>query len=326
MASLLVIGGSGFFGKSILDAYKKGLLNHWEIEHIHIVARNASNLIKRNPELIAENIFLHNLDITKCNELPVADYVIHAAASTDANNYLSKSQEEKINIQLGTLNFCELAKRQLSKSKIVYVSSGAAYGKQPDDLSHISENFDFQPISSLEKIKQEYASAKRDSENYIKNLGGEEISVSIARCFSFVGRHLQRDKHFAIGNFIEDGLQGRIINVKTKYQVYRSYLYADDLVKWLMTIANQSKPQCPIVNVGSDESILIGDLAKKIGAHFGLMVHIPELISQNIDRYVPAIEKAQSMGCRVNINIDNSIIETIKEIKLHYSNNIKKIK
>ena len=51
MASLLIIGGSGFFGKSILDAYKRGLLDQWGITSVKVLARNATALEHTNPEL-----------------------------------------------------------------------------------------------------------------------------------------------------------------------------------------------------------------------------------------------------------------------------------
>ena len=34
MASLLIIGGSGFFGKSFLDANKRGLLGKFDIKKV----------------------------------------------------------------------------------------------------------------------------------------------------------------------------------------------------------------------------------------------------------------------------------------------------
>ena len=73
----------------------------------------------------------------------------------------------------------------------------------------------------------------------------------------FVGRYLPKDQNFAIGNFIADGIKGNEINVKTNRIVSRSYMYADDLVKWLLTIADNSKPTCPIYNVASDKEIEI---------------------------------------------------------------------
>ena len=317
MASLLVIGGSGFFGKSILDAYKRGLLAPWAIDRIEVVARSASNLTISNPELMSKSVFLHDLDITTCTSLPVADYVIHAAASTDAKNYLARPAAEKKNIQLGTLNFCKLAEQYLSGRKILYVSSGAVYGQQPAALSHIKEDDEFQELATLDPGKQDYAAAKRDGERFIQELGGKGLNVAIARCFAFVGLYLPRDQHFAIGNFIEDGLQGRPISVKAQHPVYRSYLYADDLVCWLMTILEQSNPLCPAVNVGSDESVLMGDLAKMVADCFGVKANAPELTGSVTDRYVPSINKALDVACKKPLSLNDALNRTIQAINLY---------
>ena len=321
MASLLVIGGSGFFGKSILDAYKRDLLLPWNIDRIEVVARKASHLVLSNPELTSSSVFLYDLDITNCTYLPVADYVIHAAASTDARNYLSKPEEEKKNIQLGTVNFCKLAKQFLKNSKILYASSGAVYGQQPVTMSQIDESYELQDLSTLDPGKRDYAAAKRDGESFIQELGNQGFDVAIARCFAFVGLYLPRDQHFAIGSFIEDGLRGRPISVNAQHAVYRSYLYADNLVSWLMTICAKSTPKCPIVNVGADEAILIGDLAKRVGDAFGPKTDVPQLTSQAIDRYVPSITKALEMGCKQPFSLNEAINKTIHAIKIYNSKN-----
>lgn len=318
MTSLLVIGGSGFFGKSILDSYKRGLLAPWGINRIEVVARKASNLAISNPELMSKNVLLHDLDITSCTYLPVADYVIHAAASSDAKNYLARPELERRNIQLGTANFCKLAGQYLINSKTLYVSSGAAYGRQPEEMARIEEGFSFQDLETLDPGKRDYATAKRDGERYIAGLGNSGLNVAIARCFAFVGLYLPREQHFAIGNFIEDGLQGRPIAVNALHPVYRSYLYADDLVSWLMTIAEKASPLCPIINVGSDEAVLIGDLATKVANYFGVKANVPQLTSLAVDRYIPSIRGALEMGCKPPLALDVAINRTIRAID-HYN-------
>ena len=309
-----MIGGSGFFGKSILDCYRRGLLAPWKIDRIDVVARTASNLMISNPELMSETVFLHDLDITNCTQLPTAHYVIHAAASTDINNYLSRPAKEKKNIQLGTSHFCHLASQFFVDSKILYVSSGAVYGQQSENTSHIAEDDDFQVIGTLDKGKQDYAAAKRDGESYIRELGDKGLRVAIARCFAFVGPYLPRDQHFAIGNFIEDGLRSRAITVKAQNPVYRSYLFADDLVIWLMTILEQSSAQCPVVNVGSEEAILMGDLAEMVAQFFGVQADIPQLTGMSVNRYVPSIDKALELGCPKPLKLSDALVATIKAI------------
>ena len=315
MASLLIIGGSGFFGKSILDAYKRGLLDQWEIISVKVLARNATALEHTNPELSDTTIELINADIGTCDVLPNADYVIHAAASTDAAKYLEQPEIEKANIQAATYNYCRLAPRFHQNSKIIYCSSGAVYGQQPVDLLHIPEDFEPRPVEEMHETKHDYAAAKRDSEKAIVELGAAGLNVSIARCFAFVGAYLPRDQHFAIGNFIEDGLNNRPIEVKAKHAVYRSYMYADDLVHWLMTIAENATPDCPVFNVGSDESILLQDIAEMVSKYFFRRAIKNSYLEGRVDRYIPSITKVQSI-LKLNLtwNVEEAIKQTLSKI------------
>lgn len=312
---LMVIGGTGFFGKSILDAYRRGILAPWGINSILVLARNASNLRLTHPQLLSESIELINEDITTCEMLPSADYVIHAAASSDAVNYLEKPLSEKRNIQAAVLNYCSLAKKYHYNAKIVYCSSGAIYGHQSPHIKELIEDAD---LGSLEKLpigKRDYASAKRDAEIAIQQLGAEGADVSIARCFAFVGPYLPRDRHFAIGNFIEDGLKNRPIQVNALYPVIRSYMYVDDLIFWLMTLAAHANSKCPIINVGSNEAIDIRNLALKIANFFSVEAKIPEVTEHKIDRYVPSISKANiHMGLSIQFDLDASIKATVNGI------------
>lgn len=315
MSTLLVIGGSGFFGKSILSAFQRGLLNPWEITSIKVLARTASKLRIQNPELLNESIELIDADIAQCQTLPEADYVIHAAASTDISRYLAQPIEEQKNIQASILNYCKLAPLYHSNAKIIYASSGAIYGPQPMEIPFLSEASPLGEIKNMAAGKQHYAAAKRDAELAIQELGNAGLSVSIARCFAFVGPYLPRDQHFAIGNFIEDGLCRRLIKLNANKRVYRSYMYADDLVEWLMSIAVAGNTQCPIFNVGSGEVIEMRDLAQTVANYFGVGVEAPALTNAESDRYVPSVDKAfTELGLLNKYQLASAIHETVKQI------------
>lgn len=316
MTTLLIIGGSGFFGKSILDSYKRGLLNIWGVDQIIVMARNAERLKESNPELMDDSIKLLNGDISSCLEVPAADYVIHAAASTDAANYLNRPKVEKNNIQAGTYNYCQLAKKFHRNSRIIYCSSGAVYGQQPADMEYLTEEFDGGDINEMSPVKRDYAAAKLDGERAIRELGSEGINVSIARCFAFVGKYLPRDQHFAIGNFIEDGIHARRIRVKANKSVYRSYMYADDLVEWLMAIAESSCSSCPTYNVGSSEVIELRELAKTIGDYFEVSFEAPKLVDGSVDRYIPSIKKTQiALGLVNKYSLSEAIGSSVRGIQ-----------
>jgi nucleoside-diphosphate-sugar epimerase len=316
MKTLLLIGGTGFFGKSFLDFYKRGFLARWGITKVLILSRNAERLKIESPELLDSSIQLLTGDVGQINSLPNADYIIHAAASTDARSYLSKPETEKRNIQAATYNYCELAKLTHSNSKILYVSSGAVYGPQPSNLQLLSEAYELDGLEGFADGKREYAFAKRDAEQAIQELGRKNLNVAIARCFAFVGPWLPRDQHFAIGNFIQDGLIGRPINVKATFPVYRSYMYADDLVHWLMTICYSANHFCPIYNVGSDQELTIEDLADMVAQRFSVGVNKAELTEERIDRYVPSIAKAKlELGLNLTIDLAGAIDKTIAAIR-----------
>jgi dTDP-glucose 4,6-dehydratase len=247
--------------------------------------------------------------------LPEADYIIHAAASTDARNYLANGEKERKNIQAGTLNYCRLVKNN-KHTKHLYISSGAVYGTQPPETNSIKESYQFSDPYNISENKRDYTVAKRDAEKLITALGEEGISVSIARCFAFVGPWLPLNQHFAIGNFIADGIARRDINVKANYMVYRSYMYSDDLVIWLMTILDSAKPHCPIYNVGSDEEISIFDLADRISLYFNVNSIIGKIDTMKVDKYLPDVDKAKNiLMLDRKFDLNSSIEETIKILK-----------
>jgi nucleoside-diphosphate-sugar epimerase len=310
MATLLIIGGTGFFGKSILDSYKRNQLNSWKISKVIVMSRNAIDFKKRFPELISDGVELLVGDISTIDYLPEADFVIHAAVSTDASRYLSYNEQEKNNIIAGTLNYCRLASKYHKKSKIVYCSSGAVYGYQPKNIKFLKEDHILGDISKLDEAKHSYALAKRDSEIALQELANNNLNVAIARCFSFIGKYLPRDQHFAIGNFIADGIAGRDIEIKSTKKVYRSYMYADDLAIWLMTLAENANSQCPIYNVASDQEFEIREVAHIVSKVFNVGVKSVKCSNESIvDRYIPSVEKVKNeLGLSEKYEIKDSIL------------------
>lgn len=70
------------------------------------------------------------------------------------------------------------------------------------------------------------------------------------------------DIHYAIGNFVNDALCKDEITVKGGGHELRSYLYIADAWVWLLKLLVRADNQ--IYNVGSSNSISIGDLAKLV--------------------------------------------------------------
>jgi len=294
----LIIGGTGFFGKSILDFFIKGLLKRFGVSKITILARNIDSFKKSNPELIHPGVDYLEGDIAKMDHLPKFDIIIHAATSTNLKNYTDQPETEKDNLELGVTNFCKLISQSTMNPKIVYCSSGAVYGKQAIHAEKMDEmcpfNDDFRGFSPEKLI---YLKGKRFAEVQISQLGSiQNKHVSIARCFAFSGKYVPRDLHYAYGNFIGSAEKGEKIMVDAKGIVYRSFMEADDLVESLFEIALHSNPNCPIFNVGSDVQVSLYELAQNIAVDYGVEYEFKNFDdSKIIDRYVPNVDKLKKL-------------------------------
>lgn len=308
--SLLLIGGSGFFGKSFLDAHRRGLLEPWSIDRVIVVARSASSLREDHPQLVGSGVTLLDADAASADSLPPADFVVHAASTTDARRYAEDPKGERANILGAIDNYARLAERVHRSSRIVFASSGAVYGQQPPQLPEMPEDFTPAHADTLVDYKRDYAEAKLLSERRIRELGGEGLRTSIARCFAFVGYYLPRDQHFAIGNFLADGLAGRPVRVTARKAVYRSYMHADDLVHWLMTIAEGASKEAPVYNVGSDEALTMAEVAGVVAKRFGVPVEAPIIADPAVDRYIPSIALARrDLGLSLSLDLEAAVDE-----------------
>jgi len=307
--SLLVIGGTGFFGKSIVKYLSNNSLLNIKINKIFILSRRKLELAIYNKKLKKKfKIIKINSNILTIKSLPKADYVIYAAI---LKNYKNDHKAVK--------NYLNLAKKNNLKSKILYISSGAVYGKQPETYKGFKENYlQFNnKISFKKSYKKEYSEIKLKNEKLFQQFGKAGAKVSIARCFSFVGPNLPLNATYVIGNIINNILRNKNIIIKANYKIIRSYMYSDDLVKWLFKILENSNTRCPIYNVGSDDAVSIHTLADILAKKYKLKVKKPIKISNLItDKYIPNIDKAKkNFNLSNTLSSYNSIVKTINIIK-----------
>ena len=141
--------------------------------------------------------------------------------------------------------------------------------------------------------------------------------MKIARCFAFVGPHLNRQIHYAIGNFIQDCLEGLPININGDGTPLRSYLYADDLVEWLLAILQRGEPGRPY-NVGSDHALSILELAERVrrvlGTRNEIIVKGKAEPGVKPSVYVPEIGRAQGeLELSVSVSLDEAIRRTVAQ-------------
>ena len=315
--TIFLTGGTGFFGKWLLESFI--FVN----EKLGLNAKIIS--LSRNPELFIQEYPFYN-EHTNSVRFVKGDiftydfkldeeiqFIIHAA--TAASDKLNKVNPLLMidTITFGTRNVLEFALTQPIEG-FLFVSSGAIYGKQPFDVSNIQETDSFK--IDINNSNAAYSEGKRIAELYC-SIYFEKYSlpVKIARCFAFVGPFLPLDTHFAIGNFINNVLKNEDIVISGDGTNLRSYLYASDLSIWLWKILAQGATNSAY-NVGSNESISITDLAKKVLDNNNIeslkAVITNPIINTELQQYVPSIDKAKGeLGLIVNIDLDTAIKKTI---------------
>lgn len=305
--SFFITGGTGFFGMWLLESFV----------HVNdaLALGMSATVLTRKPEafsLEAPHLASRpELQFIKGDvrsfEFPEGkfDYVIHAATEASAKLNEEAPHEMLDAIIGGTRRVLDFA-AQCGVKKFLLTSSGAVYGKQPSDMTHIPEDYLGAPDPLLPSSA--YGEGKRLAEHmccvHARQHGYE---VKIARCFAFVGPHLPLDSHFAIGNFIRDAMAGNPIQIHGDGTPMRSYLYASDLAVWLWTILFKAL-HARAYNVGSDEGISIKDLADVVVMESGRGLPLKLALSPqsgcSLLRYVASIKRAsEELGLRVRVNL-----------------------
>lgn len=310
---ILITGATGFFGCWLLESFAWANRRLNLDAHAVALARRPGMLSQKAPHLASNSaITLHAADI-RCGEFPTGEFshVIHAATEASAALNTGAPQAMFDTVVEGTrrtLNFAASS----SVSRLLFVSSGAVYGTQPPEVSHVSESFPGGP-DPLDRASA-YAEGKRAAEMLCALAASPRLTPTIARCFAFVGPYMQIHAHFAIGNFISDALQGKPINVKGDGSAFRSYLYASDLTVWLWTMLFKGASG-RAYNVGSEDALNIAALANEVaaaaGQNGGVRIASRQAPSAPVHRYVPSTARArEELGLTVEVPLRDAIRRT----------------
>jgi dTDP-glucose 4,6-dehydratase len=309
---LFLTGGTGFFGCWLLESFL------WANDRLNldaevvVLTRNPDAFTRKAPHLAGHSAVQLQPGDVRSFDYPAGSfrYVIHAA--TDSSTSLGTDDPLTMvdTIVRGTQRTLEFT-RHCGAEKFLLTSSGAVYGRQPADMSHVSEDYVGAP--DLTDPRSAYGEGKRVAE-YLCRLYHQMhgVQTKIARAFAFVGPYLPLDAHFACGNFLRDGLRGQHIQVQGDGTPLRSYLYAADLAIWLWTILTRAIPG-RAYNVGCDQALTIAGLAGRIAAHFGTSARIARspVPGQPAQRYVPNVTRArEELGLRTWISLDDAIART----------------
>ncbi|NGZ83102.1 NAD-dependent epimerase/dehydratase family protein [Duganella aceris] len=307
---LFLTGGTGFIGSWLLE----GLL--WAERQLGlglrltVLSRRPDAFRARAPHLASHPaVRLLQGDVRDlAQEHGRYDIVLHAA--TDVVAPAAEPLATYHDIVAGAEQTLALARR-CGAGRYLLTSSGAVYGVQPPGLTHVDEDYRGAPDPA--QAGSAYGQGKRIAEWLVacEQQRQPALETRIARCFAFVGPYMALDAQFAIGNFIRDARRGDPIRVGGDGTPFRSYLYAADLVVWLLTILvlGDRRPY----NVGAGQEISIAGLAREVSAALGggAEVRIAGAPSgAPASYYVPSVARAAGLGLRQYTSLADAIART----------------
>lgn len=296
-ARLFITGGTGFFGTWLLESF---LFANRQLDlkaSASVLSRKPASFQKAFPHLGLDPAITLIKGDARDLKFPRGNFshIIHAATETNPD-FTDVDPLEKFSSNIeGTRHVLDFAVKS-GAEKFLFTSSGAVYGKQPAEITHIPETYLGAPEPT--DPNSAYGQSKRASEflcaTYAKQHG---FDAAIARCFAFVGPRLPLNSNYAIGNFIRDAMNSTPIQIGGDGTPYRSYLYAADLAIWLWTILLRGQ-SCHPYNVGSENDLIILQLAKTvadvIAPELPIQVAKRPTPNKTAERYVPSTQRAKT--------------------------------
>ena len=313
---IFITGGTGFFGCWLLESLI------WANDRLGLDAN--ATILTRHPEAFRKKVS-HLADHptvqllqgdVRSFEFPAGKFshIIHAATEASVRLNTENPLLMLETIVMGTRHVLEFA-AFCGAEKFLLTSSGAVYGKQPSEMTHITENYCGAP-DPLDPGAA-YGEGKRLAEHLCTLYARQsDMEMKIARCYAFVGPYLPLNAHFAVGNFIRDGLNGGPIVVEGDGTPQRSYMYAADLAIWLWTILFRGTSLRPY-NVGSQVSLSIVEAAQRVAEQFSASIAVEIRGEPNkqmpVERYVPDTSRAEDeFGLKERIHFYDALSRTIQ--------------
>lgn len=279
--NFIVVGASGFLGRWLAT----------------------SLAFMQSQDLLQGNLFFLVRDKTKISELdsliiPLKGKIVTISSINESTfSHMNGTRTVVIYAASGTQNsgkplevnpesYLDLPKKifsYLPEHNIVFVhlSSGAVYNASSRLKVGITGSEEVQASST-----DSYSAEKIILERWSKSIRRvPNLLTRNPRLFAFYGPGLQLDRHFAIGEFIRNGMSKLPIIVKGNPSNLRSYLHPRDAI--LQIFANCLLAEPINTQIGSTNTMNIESVAQVIAREFGVNVEVRSHNSGVVDNYVP---------------------------------------
>lgn len=320
---ILVSGATGLIGYSFIQH----LLRLKEKEYsicIYGLIRNIDKAKQLYKEKYQDISFIVG-DITDIDILETDfNYIIHAASCTSSISFVSEPANVIMTNVSGTFRMLELARKQKSLKRFVFLSTMEVYGTPSTDQKITEEH---ETNINTAEVRSCYPESKRLCENLcIAYQSQYAVPVNIMRLTQTFGPGVQYDDKRVFAEFARCVIEKKDIILFTKGETKRSYLYTEDAAKAIMCVMKLGVPG-EIYNVANENTYCsIFEMAKMVAekcANNSIRVIIKEkdtsdlgfasVLHMNLD-----VGKMKKLGWKAETGLEKMYINTIQ-----YMENVK---
>ena len=310
-SSICILGGTGFIGSWLTESLNYlSAVQDVELQ-LTIYTRDKSAALSKFPRAKFKSVTIEEFDFALgTRDLGMHDFFINGSTPTSTKPGVNSRQIFYLPTINAISSIIESARKYGNCPRVLNLSSGAVYGHQPMEMKLRPEG----PAKTLDHSDDDYRASKIVSEEMLALVNDQKVlKAASPRLFTFYGPGLPINQHFAVGNFIKDGLNGAPIRIQGSPSTQRSYMFPTDLVSWLLKLIVDIKNED--FNIGSESSISMLELAtlvSELTSKKGVVLLKPETPANN---YVPSTEYFRSVyQVKENIGLQEGLTQWIKWI------------
>ncbi len=310
----LVTGAAGFIGSHLVER----LLQEGASVRafVRYTSRQDIGLLAFLPPLLLKELEIVYGDLRDAEAVREAvqgiDVVFHLGALIAIPySYLHPREVVETNI-LGTLNVL-LAARDLGVSRVVHTSTSEVYGTAqyvPIDEKH--------PLQGQSPYSASKIAADRLAESFYRSFG---LPVATLRPFNTYGP--RQSARAVIPTIVTQVVAGQEVKLGA-LEPRRDFTFVSDTVEGFLRIASAPGVEGEEINLGTGQSIRIGDLAHKIMELVGRRLPIvceekrlrPQL-SEVMHLQADSRKAQRLLGWQARVSLDEGLRRTVEWIQEH---------
>lgn len=303
MSKILITGGAGFIASALAEKLAE------DKNHLIVIVDNLlTGNLKRIPQV--ENVKFIKGNVNNKQEISSIfynfsfDYVFHYAAVVGVKRTLENPIMVLDDLK-GIKNILDLSKNTAVK-RVFFSSSSEVYG-EPVELP---QNEQTTPLNS----RLPYAIVKNVGEAFLKSYKQEyDLDYTVFRFFNTYGPLQSKD--FVISKFVSAALKNKDITIYGDGSQTRTFCYVDDNVDACITAFLKDQFVNDVVNIGSEKTFTVLELAEKIieiSSSRSRIIHLPALEEGDMSRRQPDTSKMLNLLNRKPITLDEGLKRVIE--------------